>query len=72
MARIAEQEVERLKSEVCVERLIESSGAALRKSGNDRIGRCPFHDDGEPSLVVTPSKNLRHCFGCQTGGGPID
>lgn len=72
MARIPEAEIERLKSEVCVERLIESSGVALRKSGKDRLGRCPFHDDGEPSLVVTPSKNLWHCFGCQTGGGPID
>ena len=72
MARIPEQEIERLKSEVCVERLIESSGVALRKSGKDWLGRCPFHDDGEPSLVVTPSKNLWHCFGCQTGGGPID
>jgi DNA primase catalytic core len=72
MARIPEAEIERLKSEVCVERLIESSGVALKKSGKDQIGRCPFHDDGEPSLVVTPAKNLWHCFGCQTGGGPID
>jgi DNA primase catalytic core len=72
MARIPEQKIERLKSEVCVERLIKSSGVALRKSGKDWLGRCPFHDDGEPSLVVTPSKNLWHCFGCQTGGGPID
>ncbi len=38
----------------------------------DRIGTCPFHEDGEPSLVVTPAKNLWHCFGCQIGGGPID
>ena len=72
MARIPEAEIERLKSEVSVERLIESSGVALRKSGKDWLGRCPFHDDGEPSLVVTPSKNLWHCFGCQSGGGPID
>ncbi|WP_255357013.1 MULTISPECIES: toprim domain-containing protein [unclassified Duganella] len=33
---------------------------------------CPFHEDSEPSLVVTPAKNLWHCFGCQIGGGPID
>jgi DNA primase len=72
MARIPEQDIERLKSEVSVERLVESSGVALTKSGKDRLGRCPFHDDGEPSLVVTPAKNLWHCFGCQVGGGPID
>ena len=37
MARIPEAEIERLKSEVSVERLIESSGVALKKSGKDRI-----------------------------------
>jgi DNA primase len=63
MARIPEAEIEQLKSEVSVERLVESSGVALKKSGKDRLGRCPFHEDGEPSLVVTPAKNLWHCFG---------
>jgi DNA primase len=72
MARIPETDIERLKNEVSVERLVESAGIALRSSGKDRIGTCPFHEDGEPSLVVTPGKNLWHCFGCQIGGGPID
>jgi DNA primase len=72
MARIPEHDIERLRNEVSVERLVESAGIALRKSGKDRLGTCPFHEDGEPSLVVTPLKNLWHCFGCQTGGGPID
>jgi DNA primase catalytic core len=44
----------------------------LKKAGKDMLGRCPFHDDAEASLVVTPAKNLWHCFGCQVGGGPID
>jgi DNA primase catalytic core len=72
MARIPEGDIERLKEEISVERLVESAGIALTKSGKDKIGRCPFHDDSEPSLVVTPAKNLWHCFGCQCGGGPID
>src|SRR5450830_1833413 len=72
MARIPESDIERLKNEVSVERLVESVGIVLKKSGKDRIGTCPFHADGEPSLVVTPAKNLWHCFGCQIGGGPID
>lgn len=72
MARIPDAEIEQLKNEVSVERLVESSGVALKKSGKDRLGRCPFHEDGEPSLVVTPAKNLWHCFGCGVGGGPID
>ncbi len=72
MSRIPESDIERLKNEVSVERLVESAGIVLRKSGKDRIGVCPFHEDSEPSLLVTPSKNLWHCFGCQIGGGPID
>lgn len=50
--------------------MVESAGIALKMSGKDLIGTCPFHDDSEPSLVVTPAKNLRHCFGCQSGGDP--
>ena len=72
MARVPEEELERIKHEVAVERLIEASGIALKRAGKDLLGCCPFHDDREASLVVTPSKNLWHCFACQVGGGPID
>jgi DNA primase catalytic core len=72
MARIPEPEIERLKSEVSVERLVASSGIELKKSGKDWLARCPFHEDDTASLVVTPVKNLWHCFGCGIGGGPID
>lgn len=72
MARIAESEIKRLKNEVSVERLIEQSGIALKKAGKDLIGCCPFHEDSTASLVITPAKNLWHCFGCGLGGGSID
>lgn len=72
MPRIPDSDIQRLKDEVSVQRLVELSGVALKKSGKDWLGRCPFHDDREASLVVTPAKNLWHCFGCQVGGGPID
>jgi len=72
MARIPEQEIERLKNEVSVERLVEASGIELKKSGKDLLGRCPFHEDDTASLVITPAKNLWHCFGCGIGGGVID
>ena len=72
MARIPDIELERLKSEVSVERLVESSGIELKRGGKDLLGRCPFHEDDTASLVVTPAKNLWHCFGCGVGGGPID
>lgn len=72
MARIPESEIERLKVEVSVERLVEASGIELKKAGKDFVGQCPFHEDATASLVVTPGKNLWHCFGCGIGGGSID
>ena len=72
MARIPEATIERLKSEVAAERLIASGGIELKRAGKDLLGRCPFHKDDQASLVVTPAKNLWHCFGCGAGGGPID
>ena len=72
MARIAQAEIERLKEETSLPRLIESSGVALAKQGKDLAGCCPFHKDDTASLIVTPAKNLWHCFGCGAGGGVID
>jgi DNA primase catalytic core len=73
MARIPDGVIERLKAEVSVQRLAEARGVVLAKHGADLHGRCPFHDDRTPSLVITPAKNLWHCLGaCQAGGTAID
>lgn len=73
MARIPDQEIERLKSEVSVQRLAEARGVALKRHGADLHGCCPWHDDKTPSLVISPAKNLWHCLGaCQAGGSVID
>jgi DNA primase len=73
MARVSEEEIRRLKQEISLERLVEAKGVKLKRHGKDLVGLCPFHDDHEPSLVVTPDRNLWHCLGaCQTGGSGID
>jgi DNA primase len=73
MARLVDDELERLKQEVSLQDLVESYGVELKKKGKDLIGLCPFHPDKNPSLVVTPDKNLWHCLGaCQEGGSVID
>jgi DNA primase catalytic core len=73
MARIAEQEIERLKKDISLERLVEAKGIELKRHGSNLMGLCPFHDDRTPSLVITPDKNLWHCLGaCQAGGSVID
>ncbi|HFB65329.1 MAG TPA: hypothetical protein ENJ60_07290 [Aeromonadales bacterium] len=52
MARIPNNELDRLKREVALVRLVESSGIELKKHGKDYLGLCPFHNDKEPSLVI--------------------
>ena len=52
---------------------IRGSGIELVRHGrSDLKGLCPFHDDHEPSLVVTPAKGLFHCMSCGVGGSVID
>jgi DNA primase catalytic core len=71
MARIPDHEIERLKAEVSVQRLAEAQGIKLERHGADLIGLCPFHEDHNPSLVITPSKNLWNCLGACRGGGSV-
>ena len=73
MARIDNDELERLKNEVSLLRLVESQGHEPKKQGKDWAIRCPFHeDDDTPSLIISPDKNLFHCFGCDAAGSVID
>ena len=71
MARIPESEVERLKKEISVQRLAEARGVKLTRQGADLVGKCPFHDDRTPSLVISPAKNLWHCLGACNEGGDV-
>ena len=73
MARIPTDELERLKKETDLSELVRASGVKLIAHGKDLLGLCPFHDDKEPSLVVTPKKNLWNCLGaCGEGGTVVD
>jgi DNA primase len=72
MPRIPETELERLKREVSLVRLIESQGHELKKRGRDWVMRCVFHEEDTPSLSVSEAKNVYHCFGCNASGTVLD
>ncbi len=67
------QDIEQLKRNVSILHICADHGIELKRHGtHDYVGRCPFHEDDKPSFVVTPSKNLWHCMGCDKGGSVID
>ena len=43
----------------------------LKRRGSNYVGLCPFHNEKTGSFMVSPSKNIFKCFGCNRGGGAI-
>ncbi len=41
---------------------------ALKATGQNLKGLCPFHKEKTPSFTVSPAKGIYYCFGCHKGG----
>ena len=43
----------------------------LKKAGKEFKSVCPFHDDSNPSLTISPAKGFYHCFSCGAHGTAV-
>jgi len=64
---IPEEEIERIKRGTDLAAVIRARGVELKSQGGDLVGCCPFHDDHDPSLRVTPVKGLWRCMSSACG-----
>ncbi len=44
---------------------------ALKQKGREFVGLCPFHPDHNPSMSVSPTKQIFKCWSCGVGGDVI-
>jgi DNA primase len=58
---------ERVKQQTDIVRVV-GEYVRLKKSGQNFLGLCPFHQEKTPSFAVHPGKQIYHCFGCGAGG----
>ena len=67
---IKKESIENLKNNLDVVDIV-SQYIELKKSGANFKACCPFHGETTPSFVVSPAKQIYHCFGCGVGGDSI-
>lgn len=67
---IPEATIQKIKDEADIVKII-GEYVKLEKQGNNYKGLCPFHDDSNPSLTVSPTKKIYKCFSCNASGNVL-
>ena len=67
---IKQKSIDSVMASVRIEEVV-GDFVTLRKQGQDFVGICPFHDDKNPSLHVSPRLGIYKCFVCDAAGNPV-
>ncbi|HEY9746513.1 MAG TPA: DNA primase, partial [Oculatellaceae cyanobacterium] len=71
MTQLSFQEAaERVKAGIDIIDIVQRH-VILKKSGRNYTGKCPFHNDKNPSMQVSREKNVFKCFSCGVGGDAL-
>lgn len=64
---MADNTIQDIKDRLDIVEVI-SSYIATKKAGANYKATCPFHNEKTSSLMISPQKQIWHCFGCGEGG----
>jgi DNA primase len=67
MAKIPENILNEIQDKCDIVEVI-SGYIPLHPAGRNFKALCPFHHEKTPSFIVSPDKQIYHCFGCNSGG----
>ena len=66
----SEKFIEKVRESTDIVEII-GQNVTLKRAGANYKGVCPFHQEKTPSFIVSPDKQIFHCFGCGKGGDVI-
>ena len=67
MAGIRQEEISIVRSRADIVDII-SHYIQVTRQGREYKALCPFHDDHDPSMSISPEKQIYKCFVCGSGG----
>lgn len=67
MAFIPDDKIQEVRSKADIVSIV-GHYLPLTKQGKNYMAVCPFHDDHNPSMSISPEKQIYKCFVCHAGG----
>ena len=67
MQRLSQDKINEIRQSVDIVDIL-GQYLSLTKKGRNYVAICPFHEDNNPSLSISPERQIYKCFVCGNGG----